>query len=115
MFLPEEDLIPFLACLGLGTLRAIRAGALHPDVGIWTLAVPGFRIPLEERRNLPRELLEVFGAADELSAIKDLGGQARFEEVLDGQIRVLERILAASPESSWSLRWANEAEPPRGG
>lgn len=115
MSVPAKDLVTFLACLGLGTLRAIRAGVLHPDAGIWTLAVPGFSTPLRDKFSIPPEMMEVFTSADELSVIKELRGQAVFEEVLDGHIRVLERILAESPESIWSLRWMEGGEPLGGG
>ena len=115
MAIPEKDLITFLACLGLGTLRAIRAGVLHPGAGTWTLAVPGFRAPLESKSDIPKEMLEVFTSADELSAIQELCGQEAFEEVLDRHIRVLESILAQATGSTWRLRWMENGEPLEGG
>jgi len=50
----EEDVPAFFACLCLGMLQAIRAGAIAPEVGIFRSQPDG---TLQRPRRLPRTIL----------------------------------------------------------
>jgi hypothetical protein len=96
----------FVACLTLGTLRAIRVRALDPDAGIWSLAEPvvSARSFLDGR--IHPELLDVLHACDELSAIGDVFGDDRLDEVTDRLIERVTAYIAEEPERYWRVRWA---------
>src|SRR5687768_14016716 len=96
----------FVACLTLGTLRAIRVRALDPDAGIWSLTEPVVwaREFLDGRIN--EELLAVLRASDELSAIGEVYGADRLDEVIDSLIQRVTAFIAEQPERYWRVRWA---------
>jgi hypothetical protein len=96
----------FVACLTLGTLHAIRLRALDPDAGIWSLAEPVvFARKFLDGRIHP-ELLAVLRGCDELSAIGDVFGDDRLDEVIDRLIERVTAYIAEEPERSWRVRWA---------
>jgi hypothetical protein len=99
----ESGLTSFVACLTLGTLRAIQVGALPPEVGIWTLGPPGFWEPLIGRA-VPGDLIDVLRTCDELDALNELE-PAAFDVLLHGFIERVEAILAGSSAEIWRARW----------
>lgn len=100
--LSPETLPSFLLCLGLGTLQAIRRGALPTEAGLWTLAVPGFLGPLRENRVLPPRVLAVFEQSDELNALAQLS-PGTLEPTLDEFTEALDRALASEKETGWAM------------
>lgn len=94
-------------CLALGTLQAIRSGAWPVEAGIWTIARPVFRSPLESL-DIPDEVLKVFQHADELSALLELAGREAVDRKIDEWIAVLQARLASLPEQCWYAKWQAE-------
>jgi hypothetical protein len=101
----EEGFTVFVACLVLGTLRAIEAGALSPDIGIWSLAAPRALNSLLAAGNVPPEIIDVLRQGDELSMIKDFQGVEAFEKVLQSHISRIEAVLAENPDDIWRATW----------
>lgn len=101
----EDDFPAFVAYLSLGVLEAIRAGAVAPEVGIWTLGRPITWEPLEEARLVPPEIVEILRASDELSALQKLAPHA-FDAVVSDLIARLHMALKAMPDSTWQVEWS---------
>ena len=110
--IPDEELAPFLACLGIGTLQAIRMGAVGPEMGIWTLATPEMMRGLHRNAATPPEVLDVYSRGDELSLSRQLTADS--PEVFDRQLGTLIDKLAAvlrrSSHLSWNITWLPESE-----
>jgi hypothetical protein len=99
----RADREAFVLCLALGTLEAMRGGAWPLEAGIWTLGRTAFWQPLVESDS---GVVEVFQAADELSALAKLAGRPVAEEALDRMIAAVRSRLSALPEKSWKARWS---------
>lgn len=100
----EDDLPAFVAFLALGTLEAIRAGTVSPQIGIWALGRPITWEPLEVANLVPREIIDVLQQADELAALQKLSPQT-FESVVGDLIERLHAALRAMPNPTWRLAW----------
>ena len=101
--IPKDELATFLTYLGLGTLCAIKNGAVPPQVGIWTLAQPNLLAFLNNQPSIPKGLIEVFRQADELSAIdKLLPGQ--FDAEVEKLMKTLEAELKTMAVKAWSIK-----------
>ncbi len=77
----EKDFPAFLACLGIGTLYAIRSGVLPTEAGIWSLAAPIVHAPQSVTTCLPTKIVEVYKTCDELSTIQELLPDLLHQEV----------------------------------
>ena len=97
----------FLACLGIGTLQAIRDGTLPADVGIWSLSAPQFCEELSANPSIPQEIVEVFQMSDELSALKELAPD-KFSGEVEKLIHKLYTVLATIEEPAWRLQWPRQ-------
>lgn len=101
LYIQRKDLAAFLACLGLGTLYAIRQGVLPPEAGIWTLGRPR----VWDDSGVPDEIAQVFSTAGELSAIKIVIPN-KFDAVVEDLIHRLEVVLASTGEQYWLAGWS---------
>jgi hypothetical protein len=106
-----EEPDTFIACLTLGTLRAIRVGALASDAGIWSLTEPVVWAREFLAGHVHEELLDVLGACDELSAIGDVLGHDYLDEVVDSLMERVTAFVAQDPERYWTMRWAGDIRP----
>ncbi len=104
LLIPVSDLDTFLACLGIGTLEAIRSGAMPVEAGIWSLGVPELLEPLAERRLVSAEILDVLGTADELAAIRENDSE-RFHSLLSELIGRLQNGIARAEDPIWHAAW----------
>ncbi len=64
LIVAEKHLSAFIACLAMGTLHSIRAGALPPQAGIWTLGLPSAWVPLLNRPAVSEQLIDVLQRFD---------------------------------------------------
>ena len=106
LWIQREDRTAFLACLGLGTLYAIRQGVWPPQAGIWTLGRPNIWLRLKDDPEIADDLVEVFSAGDELSAIQKLIPD-KYDSILDDLISRLETVLASAGEQYWLATWSS--------
>jgi len=103
----ENSLDAFLACLGIGTLFAIKEGALPAEAGIWSLAVPRVWKPLESNLMVSREMIEVFRTFDELSALQQLSPN-EFPDEVSKLIDTLLTELRKVQNPIWQIEWSSE-------
>ena|SRR3954454_20307674 len=104
LYMPDEQLHTFIACLSLGTLHAIRTGILDTDAGIWSLASPSLLGPLRSNPHVPNELIEVLESCDELSAIQQMMPQ-RLQGVITETITRIESQLSEAQPNIWRVHW----------
>jgi hypothetical protein len=109
LYIREKDRVPFLACLGLGTLYAIRDGTLSASAGIWTLGAPRMWKQLEGEPGMMAEIVAIFSAADELSAIQEVIPD-EFAPAIDDFIHRLKAILVSTGEQYWIASWSPQEE-----
>ncbi len=102
--LTESDLSAFLACLGIGTLHAIRTGILPAEAGIWTLGAPRTWGPISGLPFVSQEILDVFQACDELSAIQKLMPDG-FDATITQLIDRLQAELSNIEDPGWRITW----------
>jgi hypothetical protein len=109
LYIKKDDRNAFLACLGLGTLYAIRKGVVRPQAGIWTLGRPNVWAPLQDDPEISPEIIAVFSASDELSAIRKLRPD-QFEAVIDELIGRLEDVLKSTGDRFWNVCWSLDTD-----
>ncbi|HET8630018.1 MAG TPA: hypothetical protein VFL91_21570 [Thermomicrobiales bacterium] len=101
----------FLACLGIGTLHAIRTGAVPAEAGIWTLAPPRFLLPIRDRSLAPEAVIEVFRVCDELDAIQEVLGPDEFDKAATDLIERLQAVLArVYPNWGMGVSWLEDSD-----
>jgi hypothetical protein len=100
----DDQLASFLACLGLGTLYAIRDGAIPARTGIWTLAPPRTWRALEENPSVPAEIVAVFQHFDELDVLQRHYPQG-FDLLCAELIARLEAVLSEIEDPVYVLKW----------
>jgi hypothetical protein len=107
LIIPEDNLAAFLACLGIGTLEAIRTGALPTTAGIWTLARPRVWEPLAVGALVPDEIVSVYQTCDELHALEQLAPD-KLITALTELIDRLVSVLAQAEMREWHIEWVSE-------
>src|SRR5205823_1215954 len=98
----EKDLPAFLACLGIGTLKAIQSGLIPTQAGIWSLAAPVVHTPDLFASPVAQRIFEVLAECDELGAIKKLMPD-RFDATVASLIEKLESELAEIEDPIWRI------------
>ena len=101
----KKSLEPFVICLVLGTLTAIKDGSLTPDSGIWTFGRPNFWKHLEETQSVSQQVIEILKSADELDALNQLAGNTAMIGVIDGMISNLKCELSKCSDQDWYAEW----------
>jgi len=97
----EPHLSAFFGCLCLGTLHAIRAQVIPPQVGIWALGPP-WAERLDGR--VPDSIRDVLYETDEISAMAKLGTHQDLREMLDDMIQRVESGLRDVEEPRWVIK-----------
>ena len=107
LFVGSDTFEPFVLCLALGTLEAMKAGVWSPEAGIWTIGRPDFLEKLDELK-VSEETVNLLVQFDELSALEKLVDRDEFSrELLKIERRILER-LEPFAGTFWNARWAHE-------
>ncbi|MBX7171698.1 MAG: DUF3969 family protein [Pyrinomonadaceae bacterium] len=98
---------PFVLCLALGTLEAIKSEIWSTEAGIWTIGRPNFLDELE-KMNVSEETKNILVEFDELNALQDLVSEDDFNEKLSKIEQNIKKRLEDFSGSFWSAKWANE-------
>jgi hypothetical protein len=107
LYVSGETFEPFVLCLALGTLEAMKAGIWSSEAGIWTIGRPDFLEKLDEL-NVSEETVNVLVQFDELNALEKFGGREDFErELLKVETKIKKR-LEDFPGKFWAAKWAHE-------
>jgi len=103
----EQEQIGFFLCLVIGTLSAIKARALSPDIGIWALGRPHLRETLAQFSDVPPPLLKALSVADEFSAL-DIVNPEELGRLIDQLLDELEDALRQLPNAMWHVELRSE-------
>jgi hypothetical protein len=108
LFVSSETFEPFVLCLALGTLEAMKSQVWSSNAGVWTVGRPGFLNKLEEMR-VSQETLDVLVQFDELNALEKLVEEEEFYNELIKIEQIIKRRLLDFSKDFWKIRWADEA------
>ena len=107
LLVSDETFEPFVLCLALGTLEAIKSGVWSSEAGIWTIGRPNFLDKLEELK-VSEETINILVEFDELNALEKFVSRDDFNEKLSGIERDIKKRLARFSENFWNARWEPE-------
>ena len=107
LLVSDETFEPFVLCLALGTLEAIKSGVWSSEAGIWTIGRPNFLGKLEERK-VSEETLDILTEFDELNALEKFVSREDFSEKLSKIERSIKRRLEDFSENFWIAQWEPE-------
>ena len=103
----SETFEPFVLCLALGTLEAIKSGVWSSEAGIWTIGRPNFLDKLEELK-ISDETINILVEFDELNALEKLVNKDDFERKLLKIEQAIKRRLEDFSGKFWDARWSHE-------
>jgi len=106
LLVKSETFEPFVLCLALGTLEAIKSEIWSTEAGIWTIGRPNFLNELE-KMNVSEETLNILVQFDELNALKELDSAAFEREILKIE-EIIKQHLKNFSENFWYAKWSNE-------
>ncbi len=107
LFVSGETFEPFVLCLALGTLEAMKAQIWSAEAGIWTIGRPDFLEKLEELK-VSEETINVLVQFDELSALEKLVDEDEFQSELAKIELKIKKRLEDFPGNFWNARWTHE-------
>ena len=107
LFVSDETFEPFVLCLALGTLEAMKSRVWSAEAGVWTIGRPDFLQKLEEL-NVSEETINLLVQFDELSALEKLVDMEEFSRELNKIERKIKERLESFAGAFWNARWAHE-------
>lgn len=107
LFVTDETFEPFVLCLALGTLEAMKSGVWSSEAGIWTIGRPDFLEKLEELQ-VSEETINVLVQFDELSALEKFSGTEDFNRELGKIEQKIKQRLEDFSGIYWNARWSHE-------
>lgn len=107
LLVSSETFEPFVLCLALGTLEAIKSEIWSPRAGIWTIGRPNFLDELE-KMNVSEETMNILVEFDELSALEELVEKDIFESKILEIEQAIKSRLKGFAENYWNAKWLNE-------
>ena len=108
LFVSGETFEPFVLCLALGTLEAIKSGTWSAEAGIWTIGRPDFLEKLEEL-NVSEETINALVQFDELSALKNLVSADEFSRELTKIESNIKKRLEDFSGDFWNAKWSHQS------
>ena len=103
----SETFEPFVLCLALGTLEAIKSKVWSSESGIWTIGRPNFLDKLEELK-VSAETLDVLVQFDELNSLEKLVESDAFYEELLKIDHTIKKRLEDFSKDFWNAKWLSE-------
>ena len=108
LLIESDTFEPFVLCLALGTLEAMKAKIWSSEAGVWTVGRPDFLGKLEQMK-VSEETLDALVQFDELNALeKIVERDAFYEEIVKVERKIKKRLGEFSTEF-WVARWAGDA------
>jgi hypothetical protein len=107
LLVSDETFEPFVLCLALGTLEAMKSAVWSSEAGVWTIGRPDFLQKLEEL-NVSEETIDLLVQFDELNALEKFSGREDFDRELEKIERRIKERLADFSGGFWNARWAHE-------
>lgn len=83
----------------------MRDGITSTEAGIWTLAMPRFWKPLEDKNLLDKDVLKIIKHIDEIDALHELVGGEKWKEVTEKYINALYDVAEQKGWDNLALTW----------
>lgn len=103
----SETFEPFILCLALGTLEAMKSKVWSSEAGVWTIGRPVFLEKLEEMK-VSNETIDVLVQFDELNALEKLVERDAFNSELIKIEQIIKKRLEDFSKDFWYAKWAKE-------
>jgi len=103
----SETFEPFILCLALGTLEAMKSQVWSSEAGVWTIGRPVFLEKLEEMK-VSNETIDVLVQFDELNALEKLVERDAFNKELIKIEQIIKKRLEDFSKDFWYAKWAKE-------
>lgn len=103
----SETFEPFILCLALGTLEAMKSEVWSSEAGVWTIGRPVFLEKLEEMK-VSNETIDVLVQFDELNALEKLVERDAFNNELIKIEQTIKKRLEDFSKDFWYAKWAKE-------
>lgn len=100
---------PFVLCLALGTLEAMKSGIWSSEAGIWTIGRPNFLAKLEELK-VSEETINILVEFDELNALEKFVNRDDFNRNLVKIEQNIKKRLEDFSENFWNAKWSHEIQ-----
>jgi hypothetical protein len=101
----SETFEPFVLCLALGTLEAIKSETWSSEAGVWTIGRPTFLSKLEEMK-IPTEIIDVLFQFDELNSLEKLVEKEDFHNELTKIEMAIKKRLEDFSKDFWYAKWS---------
>jgi hypothetical protein len=108
LLVSSETFEPFVLCLALGTLEAMKSRIWSAEAGIWTIGRPNFLDKLEKLK-ISEETLNLLVQFDELSALEKLVEREDFDRELMKIESSIKKRLEDFSENFWNAHWSQGA------
>ena len=105
LLVSSETFEPFVLCLALGTLEAMKSRVWSSEAGIWTIGRPAFLDKLEEM-NVTNETIDVLVQFDELNALEKFVEKDDFNAELMKIERAIKKRLEVFSKDFWDAKWS---------
>ena len=102
-----ETFEPFVLCLALGTIEAIKSEVWSAESGIWTLGRPNFLDKLEEMQ-ISEDTINILVQFDELNTLKKLVEKDIFENEIVKIEEAIKKRLKDFSATYWNAKWLSE-------
>jgi hypothetical protein len=96
---------PFVLCLALGTVEAIKSEVWNSEAGIWTIRRPIFFEKLKSF-GIPQTIIDKLGIFDELSAIEQACNKDDFINVIESIESIIKTRLKDFNDIFWYAKWS---------
>ena len=107
LLVSSETFEPFVLCLALGTLEAMKSKVWSSEAGIWTVGRPAFLSKLEEMK-VSDETLDVLVQFDELNALEKFVEEEAFDKELIKIEQTIKKRLTNFSKDFWNAGWSDE-------
>jgi hypothetical protein len=107
LLVSDASFEPFVLCLALGTLEAIKSGVWSSEAGIWTIGRPNFLGKLEELK-VSEETINILVEFDELNALEKFVNRDDFDDKLVNIEQNIKKRLENFSKNFWNAKWADE-------
>jgi hypothetical protein len=107
LLVSSDTFEPFVLCLALGTLEAMKLKVWSSKAGIWTIGRPNFLNELEKMK-VSEDTLDILVEFDELSALEEFVTEEDFNNKILKIEENIKKRLEDFPEKFWSAKWVNE-------
>lgn len=101
----SQTVEPFVLCLALGTIEAIKSEVWNFKAGTWTIRRPNFFEKLKSF-GIPQTIIDKLDMFDELSAIQQTANKDDFITAIESIESIIKIRLKDFSDDFWYAKWS---------